>query len=821
MADLNPKEPMNGTNKRKLRVFLCHSSKDKPVVRTLYDRLRENGFEPWLDEKNLSPGQNWRYVIEDQVRLSDAFVVCFTRESAKRESFYQKEIKVAFDAADEKPEGTIFIIPVRLEPLDATELPRRLRDTHWANLYEADGYEQLVDALRQRAEAINAEAPTASGAPALPMPSPSVPLEPTSKNQALLVLRGLQRWFATHRVIAATFAAMILAAIIVEFYSLYVARVGQQNESARLNQEAVGKWRVFDLANAYELFGQAVAADGSNVLARANYALSLKERGNDAKAKSEGDESAARASHLALPDRLWVQGIRSEVNSDWKDAAQYYEQLLPLGNKIETSLRLAGVQTFGGDPNAAMATLNQLSTTDARVIFAKAIAANFLGDFATEINDLSKIVDVNEPLLSASALSQRCWAYYKTDDWKSAESDCNRAASLFSDKADQLGVARSLTRLALVISHKAPTSKSPIDDLNRALGITRDLHAQRDEAGVLENLANLRMDQSPTPADIEEARKDYDAAAKLYLAIGDKRGQASLTNDVATCYEDLCQFDNAKARFSEAKSMFEEMGSREAATATANLGSMLYLLGDLAGAKAALVTALRAAHPSQEDQDRWAVTLGEVFKSQGDLARAVQCFRGGACYEDTPPSNAQTLNGKVLPVAVLNFVLLRVDEGHPTDVEQLVRQEVARLSGKDSDPDDRAAALSALAQVLVSEGGKLKLQEADKVVQRANVEAQDCRTRMVLSITGGRILSHSDLKGAQEQLRNAKGKAEKLGLMDQQFDAQLALVQTDILAGNLSAGLHEASDLENSAHASGFLFVEAKARDLARRITTN
>jgi len=43
--------------KRKLKVFLCHASQDKPVVRELYQRLlAEDWIEPWLDEEKLLPG---------------------------------------------------------------------------------------------------------------------------------------------------------------------------------------------------------------------------------------------------------------------------------------------------------------------------------------------------------------------------------------------------------------------------------------------------------------------------------------------------------------------------------------------------------------------------------------------------------------------------------------------------------------------------------------------------------------------------------------------------------------------------------------------
>ena len=39
---------------KELRVFLCHSSHDKPAVRKLYQRLKTEGWiDPWLGEEML------------------------------------------------------------------------------------------------------------------------------------------------------------------------------------------------------------------------------------------------------------------------------------------------------------------------------------------------------------------------------------------------------------------------------------------------------------------------------------------------------------------------------------------------------------------------------------------------------------------------------------------------------------------------------------------------------------------------------------------------------------------------------------------------
>ena len=133
---------------RRLVVFLCHGSEDKQAVRDLYQRLQDDGIRPWLDEKNLQPGDEWEPEIKRAVRDSDIVLVCISKSSACKTGFIQKEIRTALDAADEKPEQTRYIIPGKLEEC---AVPNRLQKWHWVNLYEQDGYEKLSHALELRA----------------------------------------------------------------------------------------------------------------------------------------------------------------------------------------------------------------------------------------------------------------------------------------------------------------------------------------------------------------------------------------------------------------------------------------------------------------------------------------------------------------------------------------------------------------------------------------------------------------------------------------------------------------------------------------------
>lgn len=128
-------------------VFLCHASEDKPAVRKLYERLVEDGIDAWLDEENLLPGQNWELEISNAVKKSDAVIVFLSSRSVKKAGFVQKEIKLALDVAQEKPEGTIFFIPARL---DESSVPDSLREYQWVDLFDDKGYEKIKRALLTR-----------------------------------------------------------------------------------------------------------------------------------------------------------------------------------------------------------------------------------------------------------------------------------------------------------------------------------------------------------------------------------------------------------------------------------------------------------------------------------------------------------------------------------------------------------------------------------------------------------------------------------------------------------------------------------------------
>jgi hypothetical protein len=83
--------------------------------------------------------------IRKAVRSSDVVIICLSPNAIQSAGRTQKQIAYALDIAEEQPEGTIFLIPLRLENCT---IPDRLSRWQSVNLFDERGYERLTDALK-------------------------------------------------------------------------------------------------------------------------------------------------------------------------------------------------------------------------------------------------------------------------------------------------------------------------------------------------------------------------------------------------------------------------------------------------------------------------------------------------------------------------------------------------------------------------------------------------------------------------------------------------------------------------------------------------
>ncbi|NVK53416.1 MAG: toll/interleukin-1 receptor domain-containing protein [Flavobacteriaceae bacterium] len=104
------------------KIFLSHTSFDKPIVRKFKKLLEEEGFDVWLDEDSILIGDSILKSIERGLLMTD-YVLLFISKKALKSSWVEKEITAALTLEIEKKDNLILPIVI-----DEIELPLFLKD---------------------------------------------------------------------------------------------------------------------------------------------------------------------------------------------------------------------------------------------------------------------------------------------------------------------------------------------------------------------------------------------------------------------------------------------------------------------------------------------------------------------------------------------------------------------------------------------------------------------------------------------------------------------------------------------------------------------
>ena len=152
LSTLSKSDPVAKSQESRMEVFLCHAHEDTEAALKLWQKLHTDGFAPWLDKKALLPGQEWEVEVEKAIERVGAIIVCLSKVANEKESYLQREMRLALKRASEMPSNTIFLIPARL---DACPVSRDFATRQWVDLFEESGYDLLLQALRMRAAVLD------------------------------------------------------------------------------------------------------------------------------------------------------------------------------------------------------------------------------------------------------------------------------------------------------------------------------------------------------------------------------------------------------------------------------------------------------------------------------------------------------------------------------------------------------------------------------------------------------------------------------------------------------------------------------------------
>lgn len=126
------------------KVFLSYASADRDRALDIYEFLRDSGCDPWIDVKDLLPGQDWRREIEIAIEKSDFFIACLSSNSVNKRGYVQKELKKGLDVLEQFPEGEVYLIPMRL---GECQVPHSLSRYQWLDWDSLDSRRRLLDTI--------------------------------------------------------------------------------------------------------------------------------------------------------------------------------------------------------------------------------------------------------------------------------------------------------------------------------------------------------------------------------------------------------------------------------------------------------------------------------------------------------------------------------------------------------------------------------------------------------------------------------------------------------------------------------------------------
>jgi hypothetical protein len=144
---------------REFHVFLCHNSRDKPIVREIDRKLRDQGILPWMDEKGILAGDRFPKALEKAIDEAPVVAVMIGPHGVGR--WQEQEYYVALQRsiedrdADERPR--LRLIPVLLPGVSRKpQLPAFMRTLDYIDLRRRGADNR--DELRKFVSAILGEA---------------------------------------------------------------------------------------------------------------------------------------------------------------------------------------------------------------------------------------------------------------------------------------------------------------------------------------------------------------------------------------------------------------------------------------------------------------------------------------------------------------------------------------------------------------------------------------------------------------------------------------------------------------------------------------
>ena len=121
-----------------MRVFLSHSSSDKPAVEALARGLAERGIDPWFDQWEMGPGDDLVARINEGLAAADAGIIVLSEHTSGSRWVEAELSNLIYNRIQE---GQL-LLPVKVA--DGSPVPELIKSLLWISIEDLDGIEAAL-----------------------------------------------------------------------------------------------------------------------------------------------------------------------------------------------------------------------------------------------------------------------------------------------------------------------------------------------------------------------------------------------------------------------------------------------------------------------------------------------------------------------------------------------------------------------------------------------------------------------------------------------------------------------------------------------------
>jgi formylglycine-generating enzyme required for sulfatase activity len=127
-------------------VFICHSSKDKPIITTLIEDLKKENITYWVDAEQIEFGDSITEKITEGLETSKYVIPCLSKNlknSGWTRAEYGSILNAEFSGNSKKR-----VIPFLLEDCDVNDIPTLLRDKKRVTYSNKTEFNEFINFLK-------------------------------------------------------------------------------------------------------------------------------------------------------------------------------------------------------------------------------------------------------------------------------------------------------------------------------------------------------------------------------------------------------------------------------------------------------------------------------------------------------------------------------------------------------------------------------------------------------------------------------------------------------------------------------------------------